>query len=208
MTDDQPDIPAGPVLEARGLYDVYRGREVETVALRGTDISLSGGLLDEPDGAVRQRQEHAAARPCGSCSPRPRAGAAWTARTSPGCGRRAGPAPARAGRRRAPAGQPPSLPRRRRTTSPSRCGSTAAPAVDPRAGRRPARRVGLAHRRRHRPVQSVRRGGPTGGARRRPRPGRAVLLGGRADRGTRRGHAGTGAGSARGGAGPTTASRC
>ena len=43
MTDDSPDIPGGPVLEARGLYHVYRGREVETVALRGTDISLSGG---------------------------------------------------------------------------------------------------------------------------------------------------------------------
>jgi ABC-type lipoprotein export system ATPase subunit len=34
-------MPAGPVLEAHGLYHVYRGREVETVALRGTDISLS-----------------------------------------------------------------------------------------------------------------------------------------------------------------------
>jgi ABC-type lipoprotein export system ATPase subunit len=33
--------PAGTVLDARGIYHVYRGREVETVALRGTDISLS-----------------------------------------------------------------------------------------------------------------------------------------------------------------------
>jgi putative ABC transport system ATP-binding protein len=37
VADDQQDLPA---LEARGLYHVYRGREVETVALRGADISL------------------------------------------------------------------------------------------------------------------------------------------------------------------------
>jgi ABC-type lipoprotein export system ATPase subunit len=43
VTGDQLDVPAGPVLEARGLYHVYRGREVETVALRGADISLSRG---------------------------------------------------------------------------------------------------------------------------------------------------------------------
>ena len=43
MADDQRDGPAGPVLDARGLYHVYRGREVETVALRGADISLAAG---------------------------------------------------------------------------------------------------------------------------------------------------------------------
>jgi putative ABC transport system ATP-binding protein len=42
VANDQAAMPAGPVLEARGLFHVYRGREVETVALRGTDISLSG----------------------------------------------------------------------------------------------------------------------------------------------------------------------
>ena len=40
MADDQRDVAGGPLLEARGLFHVYRGREVETVALRGTDISL------------------------------------------------------------------------------------------------------------------------------------------------------------------------
>jgi len=29
-----------PVMEARGLYHIYRGREVETVALRGAEITL------------------------------------------------------------------------------------------------------------------------------------------------------------------------
>ena len=40
MGDDQRDVAEGPLLEARGLFHVYRGAEVETVALRGTDISL------------------------------------------------------------------------------------------------------------------------------------------------------------------------
>jgi ABC-type lipoprotein export system ATPase subunit len=29
-----------PVMEARGLYQIYRGKEIETVALRGTDLVL------------------------------------------------------------------------------------------------------------------------------------------------------------------------
>jgi ABC-type lipoprotein export system ATPase subunit len=33
----------GAVVDARGLYHVYRGREVETVALRGADLSLLPG---------------------------------------------------------------------------------------------------------------------------------------------------------------------
>jgi ABC-type lipoprotein export system ATPase subunit len=33
----------GAVVEARGLYHVYRGRAVETVALRGADLSLRPG---------------------------------------------------------------------------------------------------------------------------------------------------------------------
>ena len=41
MADDQRNVVVEPVLEARGLFHVYRGREVETVALRGTDISLA-----------------------------------------------------------------------------------------------------------------------------------------------------------------------
>lgn len=40
MADDQPDAP---VLQGRGLYHVYRGREIETVALRGADIALAPG---------------------------------------------------------------------------------------------------------------------------------------------------------------------
>lgn len=36
----QAQTHVGAVLEARGLYHVYRGREVETVALRGADLSL------------------------------------------------------------------------------------------------------------------------------------------------------------------------
>ena len=43
MPDDQPEPRAGWVLEARGLYHVYRGREVETVALRGADLGLAAG---------------------------------------------------------------------------------------------------------------------------------------------------------------------
>jgi ABC-type lipoprotein export system ATPase subunit len=33
----------GPVVDACGIYHVYRGREVETVALRGADLSLAAG---------------------------------------------------------------------------------------------------------------------------------------------------------------------
>jgi ABC-type lipoprotein export system ATPase subunit len=43
MVDDEWAGAAAPVLEARGLYHVYRGREVETVALRGVDLSLAPG---------------------------------------------------------------------------------------------------------------------------------------------------------------------
>src|SRR5262249_16474476 len=32
-----------PVMEARGLYHIYRGREVETVALRGAELALERG---------------------------------------------------------------------------------------------------------------------------------------------------------------------
>jgi ABC-type lipoprotein export system ATPase subunit len=39
----ETQVEGGPVVEARGLYHVYRGREVETVALRGADISLAAG---------------------------------------------------------------------------------------------------------------------------------------------------------------------
>jgi ABC-type lipoprotein export system ATPase subunit len=35
--------PDGAVVDARGLYHVYGGREVETVALRGASISLAAG---------------------------------------------------------------------------------------------------------------------------------------------------------------------
>lgn len=41
MEDDRRDVVGEPLLEARGLFHVYRGREVETVALRGTDLSLA-----------------------------------------------------------------------------------------------------------------------------------------------------------------------
>jgi ABC-type lipoprotein export system ATPase subunit len=41
VADDRRDVVAEPLLEARGLFHVYRGREIETVALRGTDISLA-----------------------------------------------------------------------------------------------------------------------------------------------------------------------
>jgi putative ABC transport system ATP-binding protein len=34
---------AAPVMEARGLYHIYRGREVETVALRGAGLVLERG---------------------------------------------------------------------------------------------------------------------------------------------------------------------
>jgi ABC-type lipoprotein export system ATPase subunit len=37
------ETETGAVVDARGLYHVYRGREVETVALRGADISLATG---------------------------------------------------------------------------------------------------------------------------------------------------------------------
>src|SRR3954468_6523392 len=43
MVDDSREAAPAPVLEARGLYHVYRGREVETVALRGVDVSLAPG---------------------------------------------------------------------------------------------------------------------------------------------------------------------
>jgi ABC-type lipoprotein export system ATPase subunit len=43
MTVQQRDVVVEPLLEARGLFHVYRGRDVETVALRGTDISLAQG---------------------------------------------------------------------------------------------------------------------------------------------------------------------
>lgn len=43
VVEDQRDMRVGPVLDARGLYHVYRGRDVETVALRGADISLAPG---------------------------------------------------------------------------------------------------------------------------------------------------------------------
>jgi len=36
-------VPAGAVLEARGLYHIYRGPEVETVALRGAELALREG---------------------------------------------------------------------------------------------------------------------------------------------------------------------
>jgi ABC-type lipoprotein export system ATPase subunit len=41
VEDDRRDVVGEPLLEARGLFHVYRGREVETVALRGTDLSLA-----------------------------------------------------------------------------------------------------------------------------------------------------------------------
>jgi ABC-type lipoprotein export system ATPase subunit len=41
VTEAQMEV--GAVVDARGLYHVYRGREVETVALRGADISLAAG---------------------------------------------------------------------------------------------------------------------------------------------------------------------
>jgi ABC-type lipoprotein export system ATPase subunit len=41
VADDRRDVVAEPLLEARGLFHVYRGREIETVALRGTDLSLA-----------------------------------------------------------------------------------------------------------------------------------------------------------------------
>jgi ABC-type lipoprotein export system ATPase subunit len=34
---------AEPALDARGLYHIYRGRELETVALRGADLRLEAG---------------------------------------------------------------------------------------------------------------------------------------------------------------------
>ena len=34
---------AGAVLQARGLYHIYRGAEVETVALRGAELALGEG---------------------------------------------------------------------------------------------------------------------------------------------------------------------
>jgi putative ABC transport system ATP-binding protein len=43
VAEDQRDPQPGWALEARGLYHVYRGREVETVALRGADIGLEAG---------------------------------------------------------------------------------------------------------------------------------------------------------------------
>src|SRR4051794_10432470 len=43
MVDDERGTADDPVLEGRGLYHVYRGREVETVALRGVDIGLAPG---------------------------------------------------------------------------------------------------------------------------------------------------------------------
>lgn len=39
----QVPTEAGAVLDARGLYHVYRGREVETVALRGASVGLVAG---------------------------------------------------------------------------------------------------------------------------------------------------------------------
>ena len=41
VTDARTDV--GAVVDARGVYHVYRGREVETVALRGADLSLQPG---------------------------------------------------------------------------------------------------------------------------------------------------------------------
>jgi ABC-type lipoprotein export system ATPase subunit len=43
VADDQRDGPAGPVLDARGLYHIYRDAEVETVALRGAAVALAAG---------------------------------------------------------------------------------------------------------------------------------------------------------------------
>ena len=41
MAVEQAEASVRPVLEARGLYHVYQGRDVETVALRGADISIA-----------------------------------------------------------------------------------------------------------------------------------------------------------------------
>jgi ABC-type lipoprotein export system ATPase subunit len=35
--------PTAPAIEARGIYHIYRGRDVETVALRGADVVLNRG---------------------------------------------------------------------------------------------------------------------------------------------------------------------
>jgi putative ABC transport system ATP-binding protein len=40
MKEDDMDERVTPVMEARGLYHIYRGREVETVALRGAGLAL------------------------------------------------------------------------------------------------------------------------------------------------------------------------
>jgi len=40
MKEDGMAERVAPVMEARGLYHIYRGREVETVALRGAEIAL------------------------------------------------------------------------------------------------------------------------------------------------------------------------
>src|SRR4051812_18560924 len=40
MKEDIMTERVAPVMEARGLYHIYRGREVETVALRGADLAL------------------------------------------------------------------------------------------------------------------------------------------------------------------------
>ena len=61
VADDIGDVPAGAVLDARGIYHVYRGREVETVALRGADISLprrSWTSVEGPSGSGKSTLLH------------------------------------------------------------------------------------------------------------------------------------------------------
>lgn len=56
-----PEIAPGPALEARGLYQIYRESEVETVALRGADLTLetaSWTTLMGPSGSGKSTLIH------------------------------------------------------------------------------------------------------------------------------------------------------
>ena len=114
-------MPAGAVLEARGLYHIYRGPEVETVALRGAELALREGSWSSvmgPSGSGKS-----------TLRPRPRRSGRAERRVGGGRRRRPHPPRPRSGRAGASATWASSssattcIPRSTwPTTLPSRCG--------------------------------------------------------------------------------------
>ena len=137
-------MPAGAVLEARGLYHIYRGPEVETVALRGAELALREGSWSSVMGPSGSGKSTLRPRPRRSGRAERRVGGGRRRRPHPPLAPGAGAlAPPLRGRR-PPAQQPASRARRGRQRCPPAAAGRLAGQPGPGQGRRAARvrRVG------------------------------------------------------------------